>query len=175
MRYHALTADLIQNAGHTARRFGHSYVGSAHLLVALTELPGGTGQFLRGLGIESELTGDMTQLLYGAGTPDLPLPQGFSRGARAILRTAAREAKAQASCIGGICALIMGEAPERALPCPDTGTIPVRLKKAYARAMHLLSACEGYRTDPEYGPVFQRLAIKQQEHCRKILEIIGSL
>ena len=53
VRYHALTADLIQNAGHTARRFGHSYVGSAHLLVALTELPGGTGQFLRGLGIES--------------------------------------------------------------------------------------------------------------------------
>ena len=87
----------------------------------------------------------------------------------------AKEAKAQASCIGGICALILGEAPERALPCPDTGTISVRLKKAYARAMHLLSACEGYRTDPEYGPVFQRLAIKQQEHCRKILEIIGSL
>ena len=95
VRYHTLTADLIQNAGHTARRFGHSYVGSAHLLVALTELPGGTGQFLRGLGIESGLTGDMTQLFYGAGTPDLPLPQGFSRGARAILRTAAREAKAQ--------------------------------------------------------------------------------
>ena len=95
VRYHTRTADLIQNAGQAARRYGHSYVGSAHLLVALAELPGGTGQFLRGLGMEPELIGDMTQLLYGAGTPDLPLPQGLSREARAILRGAAREARAQ--------------------------------------------------------------------------------
>ena len=97
MRYHLLTADLIQRAGRTARSFGHSYVGSAHLLVALTGLPGSTGQLLRGLGVEPEMTGDMTQLLYGIGTPELPLPQGLTREARSILRSAAREAKAQNS------------------------------------------------------------------------------
>ena len=103
------------------------------------------------------------------------LAKCFSGWQAEALGRMAKEAKAQGSCIGGICALISGEAPERALPCPDAGMISVRLKKAYGRAMHLLSACEGYCKDPEYGPVFQRLAIKQQEHCRKILEIIGSL
>ena len=95
MRYHMLTADLIQRAGQTARHFGHSYVGSAHLLVAMAGLPGGAGQLLRGMGVEPELTGVMTQILYGAGTPDLPLPQGLTAEARGILRTAAREARHQ--------------------------------------------------------------------------------
>ena len=123
------------------------------------------GRVLRGLMLEMVTAAEN----YGR------LAKCFSGWQAEALGRMAKEAKAQASCIGGICALILREAPERRLPCPDTGTISVRLKKAYARAMHLLSACEGYRTDPEYGPVFQRLAIKQQEHCRKILEIIGSL
>ena len=99
----------------------------------------------------------------------------FSGWQAEALNRMAREAKAQSTCIGGICALVMGEAPEKTVALPDSGTIAVRLKKAYSRAMHLLAACEGYTTDIEYGPVFQRLATKQQEHCRKILEIIGSL
>ena len=94
--------------------------------------------------------------------------------AEALVRMA-RESRAQGSCIGGICALVMGEAPEKTVALPDSGNMTVRLKKAYSRAMHLLAACEGYTADIEYGPVFQRLARTQQEHCRKILEIIGSL
>ena len=99
----------------------------------------------------------------------------FSGWQAETLHRMAREARAQSACIGGICALVLGETPEKSFPLPDTGTLAVRLKKAYSRAMRLLSACEGYTTDIEYGPVFQRLAAKQQEHCRKILEIIGSL
>ena len=95
MRYHMLTSELIQLAGQKARHFGHSYVGTAHLLVALSFLPGGTGQFLRSLGLEPELTEAMAQLLYGIGTPELPLPQGFTREARWILQQAAREAQRQ--------------------------------------------------------------------------------
>ena len=99
----------------------------------------------------------------------------FSGWQAEALNRMAREAKAQSTCIGGICALVMGEAPEKTVALPDSGTMTVRLKKAYSRAMHLLAACEGYTADIEYGPVFQRLARTQQEHCRKILEIIGSL
>jgi len=93
VRYHGLTAELIQRSGQKARQFGHSYVGSAHLLTALAEVPGGTGQFLRSLGLDPALTETMTRLFYGMGTPDLPLPQGFSMNARRILRGAAREAR----------------------------------------------------------------------------------
>jgi len=91
----AQTADLIQRAGQKAREFGHSYVGSAHFLVAMTAQSGTAGQLLRGLGVGPEITGAMTQLLYGAGRPDLPLPQGLTEEARGILRCAAREAKYQ--------------------------------------------------------------------------------
>ena len=93
MRYHMLTAGLIQRSGQKARQYGHSCVGSAHLLAALAEQPGGTGQFLRSLGLDPALTQTMVQLFYGLGTPDLPLPQGLSANARRILDRAAREAR----------------------------------------------------------------------------------
>ena len=93
MRYHALTAELIRQSGEKARRFGHSYVGSAHLLSALADQPGGTGQFLRSLGLDPRLTQTMACLFYGMGTAGLPLPQGLSSNFRRILHLASREAK----------------------------------------------------------------------------------
>ncbi|HIT35573.1 MAG TPA: ATP-dependent Clp protease ATP-binding subunit, partial [Candidatus Faecousia intestinavium] len=95
VRYHTLTADLIQNAARKARSLGHSYVGSVHLLLAMAWEPGGPGLVLRQLGVDPELTEAMAQLLYGTGTPDLPLPQGLTQEAREILRLAAREARQQ--------------------------------------------------------------------------------
>ena len=97
MRYHTLTTDLIQQAGQQARFLGHSYVGSAHLLLALIQQPGMAGQLLRGMGMDHPLAWQMTAVLYGSGTPDLPLPQGLTRAARRILRQAASEARNFAS------------------------------------------------------------------------------
>ena len=97
MRYHTLTEELIQQAGRTARTLGHSYVGSSHLLLALARVPAGAGQMLRLLGLDPDLTEAMVQVLYGAGTPELPLPQGLTAEARQILRAAANEAKLQSS------------------------------------------------------------------------------
>ena len=93
VRYEKEGRELVREAWRKARELGHSYVGSAHLLAAMAELPGETGQLLRALGIRPELTEDLTQLLYGAGTPELPLPQGMTAEVRSILRRAAREAK----------------------------------------------------------------------------------
>ena len=95
MRYHMLTAELITVAGQKARHFGHSYVGTAHLLAALAELSGGAGQFLRSLGLDPALTETMARLLYGVGKPDMPLPQGLTPNARRTLRRAAEEAREQ--------------------------------------------------------------------------------
>ena len=95
MRYSTQTVNLIRRCAVLARGMGHSYVGSVHLLLALEELPGGTGQLLRLLGMEWESTQAMVMLLYGLGDPELPLPQGFTRAARRILRAARREARRQ--------------------------------------------------------------------------------
>ena len=97
MRYHAQTLELIQSAARKARSLGHSYVGSAHLLLALSREPGNVGLVLRQLGVDPELTEAMALLLYGAGTPDLPLPQGLTEEARQLLLGAARVAKRQIS------------------------------------------------------------------------------
>ena len=97
MRYHTLTEDMILRAGQKARSLGHSYVGSVHLLLVMAQEPGNTGQILRLLGVDPELTEAMAQLLYGAGTPDLPLPQGLTREAKGILRSAGQEARQSGS------------------------------------------------------------------------------
>lgn len=97
MRYHTMTAEMILQAGQKARNLGHSYVGSIHLLLAMAQEPGSTGQLLRMAGVDPEVTESMAQLQYGLGTPDLPLPQGLTGEAKGILREAAREAKRQGS------------------------------------------------------------------------------
>ncbi len=88
--------DLLLTAADCARRMGHSYVGSIHLLLAMfqTSAP---GNLLTGAGLDRELAEQMAVLLYGAGTPDLPLPQGFSGTVRRILKGAAKEAGYQGS------------------------------------------------------------------------------
>ena len=54
MRYHTLTTDLIQQAGQQARYLGHSYVGSAHLLLALIQQPGMAGDGHIGAALAAE-------------------------------------------------------------------------------------------------------------------------
>lgn len=95
MRYDYATAELIRRSGQMARSLGHSYVGSAHLLLGMTREQGSAGLVLRQMGMDPELTHALAQLMYGAGTPDLPLPQGLSSEARSLLRAASREAKQQ--------------------------------------------------------------------------------
>ncbi len=84
---------VIRKAGQNARAMGHSYVGSVHLLLALTQEVSGVGLLLRGAGLETELLRSIAAVLYGTGTTALPLPQGLTRQAAKILRGAAKEAR----------------------------------------------------------------------------------
>ncbi len=93
MQYGEDAQGVILTAGRKARDLGHSYVGSAHLLLALAQESGLAGQLLRGAGFELALAESMVVVLYGAGTPGLPLPQGFSNQARRILKGAREEAR----------------------------------------------------------------------------------
>ena len=93
MRCDARAEALIRAAGEKARAMGHSYVGSAHLLLAMAGDKGAPGQLLQLLGVDPALTEAMVRLLYGAGTPALPLPQGLSPEARSLIQGAAREAR----------------------------------------------------------------------------------
>jgi len=93
MQYSIQAQGLLLTAAQKARALGHSYVGSAHLLMALCEEPGTAGQMLRGAGLEAWTVQQMAGVLYGRGTPELPLPQGLSPQARRVLRGAGAEAR----------------------------------------------------------------------------------
>ena len=92
MQYSRRPQNILRRAGQSARRLGHSCVGSEHLLLALLEEPGITYRLLWNFGIRPETTRHMVMILYGTGTAGLPLPHGFTRQAREILRDAALEA-----------------------------------------------------------------------------------
>ncbi len=92
MQYDVHAQGLILFARRKARELGHSYVGSMHLLLALAQVPGVAGQMLRFAGFDWQLAEMMAAVLYGTGTPDLPLPQGLSLRAKQILRGAGIEA-----------------------------------------------------------------------------------
>lgn len=93
MRYHVQTADVIKESGQKAKEFGHSYVGSAHVLLTLLESGGGPAVMLRGLGAEQSVIEDLMILHWGMGTPGLPLPQGLTAELRSVLGSARREAR----------------------------------------------------------------------------------
>ena len=93
MRFEADAANLLLSAAGIARDMGHSYVGSVHLFLALSEQPGKPGVFLRCNGLTTALIRDVAAAIYGKGTPDLPLPQGLTDRTGCILRAATVEAK----------------------------------------------------------------------------------
>ncbi len=97
MRYSTRTQKILLSAAQIARTFGHGYVGSAHLLMAMLRDEEGVGQLLQAAGAEAKLTEQIATVLYGVGTPGLPLPQGFSGQMRRILRDAGQEAGFQRS------------------------------------------------------------------------------
>ena len=97
MRFHGDTQRILISAARIARDLGHGYVGSAHLLMAMARQPDFAGDLLRWAGVEPEGAAQMAGLLYGKGTPGLPLPQGYSGQMRRILREAGREADYQKS------------------------------------------------------------------------------
>ncbi len=93
MHYTAEAQSLLTASATIAKRLGHSYVGSAHLLMAIGSDRSVSGQLLRGAGWNGTLSEKMSAVLYGTGTPGLPLPQGFSEQAKRILHRAGQETR----------------------------------------------------------------------------------
>ena len=92
MRYAAQSQKILTAAAGKARLWGHSYVGSEHLLLALAEDGDLAGQLLCFSGGTVPLLEKMVTVLCGTGTGGLPLPQGFTPEMKRILTGARTEA-----------------------------------------------------------------------------------
>ena len=85
----------------------------------------------------------------------------------------AREARAQAVCLKGILSLLTGGAPQISGGPLQPSSMDAMLRSCYGKELRLLKEYENRRKEPEYGPVFERLAQRGREHCYTLLELIG--
>lgn len=105
----------------------------------------------------------------------LQLSRRFQGKDSAALRKMYEEEQAHTACLKGIYTLITGIRPTvKAVPPGDQDPETI-LRRCYGREMQCLADYEARSEDPEYGPVFARLAEQEREHCRVILELIGKL
>ncbi len=95
MRYDEQARQLLCRAARQARQLGHPAVASVHMLLALAEGTDEAGRMLRFSGFCPPTARYMASVLYGTGTPSLPLAQGFTAQAQWVLRGACREARHQ--------------------------------------------------------------------------------
>lgn len=92
-----------------------------------------------------------------------------------VLRRLFEEEQAHAACLKGIYTLTTGHRPTQKAAPPQQEPVEQILRKCYGREMRCLAEYESRSSDPEYGPVFSRLAAQEREHCRIVLELIGRL
>lgn len=93
-RYAERTRQTLVSAAGIARLFGHSYVGSEHLLLALLAQEGTeAARILNTAGLRLDRAKTMTAVTRGVGTPGLRLPQGLTPKAADILNEAAKQAR----------------------------------------------------------------------------------
>ena len=108
-------------------------------------------------------------------TTYLQLSRQFSGKESAALRRLYDQAQAHTACLKGIYTLITGVRPTvKALPL--TGQEPEAvLRRLYGLLMQSLADYEALSPTAEYGPVFARLADREKDSCRAVLEVIGNL
>jgi hypothetical protein len=92
----------------------------------------------------------------------------------AVFMRLAREAKIQALCLKGILKLITGQNPSVAATPPQSSLSEAMLRRCYGQELRLLREYESRCTDTEYGPVFDRMAGRNREHCAALMELIGN-
>lgn len=105
----------------------------------------------------------------------LHLSRRFQGKESGVLRRLSEQSQAQTACLKGIYTLLTGNHPVvRTMPA-EQEPVEQTLRRCYGREMHCLARYEAKTADPEFGQVFSRLAEQEKDHCRTVLELIGTL
>ena len=122
--------------------------------------------------------GDLPALIAGEWSDAaiyLQLSRRFQGKESAALRRLYEQEQAHAACLKGIYTLLTGAQPAVPTVTPALENTEAALRRCYGREMRCLAQYEARQTDPQYGHVFRSLSRQEQEHCHKILEILGVL
>ena len=93
----------------------------------------------------------------------------------AIAKQLSQQELSHAVCRKGVYTLITGRTAMVPQPTLSDDPPEIVLRRCYGREMRCLAQYEARQTDPQYGHVFRSLSRQEQEHCHKILEILGVL
>ena len=105
----------------------------------------------------------------------LQLSKRLSTPQAAAIKQLAQQEQSHVSCLKGVYTMITGEKP-KVLPVKVSDDPPdIVLRRCYGREMRALAQYEARQNDPQYGHVFHSMARQEQEHCHKILELLGVL
>lgn len=99
-----------------------------------------------------------------------------AKGSRsAVLRHIAQQERSHAACLKGIYTMLSGSHPTPLpVPVPREENTETVLRRCYGSQMQAISSYENKSSDPQFGQTFARLAQQEKEHCRLILELLGS-
>lgn len=130
-----------------------------------TAVPAGDAPSILNLIAEEQLDAATYQRLAGR------LPGNLA----GIARQLARQEQAHATCLKGVYTLITGQKPLLPPPAVTDDGPEIVLRRCYGREMRCLSQYEAKMGDPQYGHIFRNFVRQEQEHCHRILEILGAL
>ena len=106
----------------------------------------------------------------------LALSRLFQGKESAMLRKISQEEQSHMACLKGIFTLEGNGHPDIPPPPPmEKAPVSAILRRCYGREMHCLAQYESRTSDPQFGQIFHKIAQQEREHCRQILELLGSL
>ena len=105
----------------------------------------------------------------------LQLSRRVQGTSKTLLFSLYQEEQTHVACLKGIYTLLTGSHASVQPKPMGKETVTNVLRRCYGREMRALAWYESRSGDPEYGQVFSRLAVQEREHCKKILELLGSV
>lgn len=93
----------------------------------------------------------------------------------ATARQLSQQEQSHVVCLKGIYTMITGEKPRITVPTASDDPPDIVLRRCYGREMRALAQYEARQGDPQYGHVFRSLAKQEQEHCHRILVLLGAI
>ena len=105
----------------------------------------------------------------------LLLSRRFQGRDSVLLRQMSQQEQDHAACLKGLYTLLTGSQPVIHTPPTPQLDIPQLLRGCYGSQMHRLARYEARCEEAEYGRIFARLAAQEQEHCHKLLSLLGRL
>jgi hypothetical protein len=148
---------LLAQAEQKARAFFHHYVGTEHVLLALTHDPGLAGATLARLNVDAELVTNQIVAIIGRGEADAPGPLAMTPRTKRVFEHARQEARR----LGHRCA-----APEHVLLAltRDRGGVGSRILREAGATGERVRAQLSELVDPELA---EKLAAPQRRRLRR--------